>query len=142
VSPKFNCPAVAGEGGRLRDAALASHQSKHDAKLRQAESILLRVLLDRGSATIDDLRGLVEIEPNARWLGALPKRLVGLEIVVHDGYVSSSRETSHARPVARWRMVGRAAAEARLLSLNGLAQLKPSPPSVDLARSANQSLLF
>lgn len=74
---------------------------------------MLRVLLDRGTCTMDDVRELVPVpygvSPAA--FGGVPHALFNAGIITRDGYRPTGRAEAKDRPVAVWRLVDRAAAE-------------------------------
>ncbi len=111
ISTTHNCGRV--EGERRRDNALDLLSERREAVIRQAQRALLRLLLDRGTATADDVRSLVELPPgvNPKVFGAAPGALARLYIIEAAGFTPSCRPVAHARPVRVWQLIDRSAAE-------------------------------
>ena len=109
-------PCNRDEGERRKDAALALLECNREAVILEGRRALLQVLLVRGTATIDDVRGIVRTPPgvNPKAFGAVPSALAKAGIIAHDGYETSSRPEAHARPASRWKLIDEAAANAWL----------------------------
>ncbi len=109
-------PCNRDEGERRKDAALALLECNREAVILEGRRALLHVLLIRGTATIDDVRGIVRTPPgvNPKAFGAVPSALAKAGIIVRDGYKTTSRAAAHARPVSRWKLIDEAAANAWL----------------------------
>lgn len=101
------------EGERLKDVALSLLSARREALIRLGRRALLNTLLERGTATADDVRAAVEVpegvDPKA--LGAVPGELATAGIIRRDGYVRTCRPEAHARPVSIWRMADASKAE-------------------------------
>lgn len=97
------------EGERRKLDALALLAHRREAVVRRAQRALLAVLLEAGSATVDDIRAMVELPPlvGPKVFGAVPTALVRARIIYRDGYAPTSRPTAHARPVSVWRLADR-----------------------------------
>ena len=69
-----DCPECEGERRKLDALALLS--AHREAVIRRAQRALLTVLLETGSATVDDVRELVELPPGVgpKCFGAAPVR--------------------------------------------------------------------
>lgn len=115
-----HCAPVDGrtQGARRRDAAHDLHHQHRDRILRRAQRVLLLTLLERGTATADDVRDAIDlpagIDPVC--LGAVPTPLARAGIICRAGYVGTTRPAAHARPVSVWMLADRAAALAWLHS--------------------------
>ncbi len=109
-------PCNRDEGERRKGAALALLACNREAVIREGRRALLHVLLVRGTATIDDVRGIVRTPPgvNPKAFGVVPSQLANAGIIARDGYETSSRPEAHARPVTRWKLIDEAAATAWL----------------------------
>jgi hypothetical protein len=104
------------DGAARKLSALATLAAWYPDRVRAAQRVLLGLLLDRGQATVDDLRsglGLRDGEPS-RWLGAVPGELRRAGIIARAGYAETARAVAHARPVSVWELRDRAAALAWL----------------------------
>lgn len=103
-------------GGQLRDAALAALAARRPALVRDIQRAAVRLALDRGELTADDLRAAVTIPPGIRpvVVGAAVRMLAVAGILVHAGYRKSLRPVAHRRPLAVWRLADAARAAAWL----------------------------
>ncbi len=101
------------EGQHRRDSALATLEARRRIYVRRGRRGLLTTLLERGIATADDVRALVELPPDVApvCLGAVPGMLARAGIIEREGYASTRRPDGHARPVSVWRLQDRRAAE-------------------------------
>ncbi len=92
------------EGERRRDAALHLLSVLRERTVREAQRALLQVCLERGSATIDDVRDVVTIPDgvNPVCVGASPRPLAEAGLIRRLGYVTTRRPVAHARPVSLW----------------------------------------
>lgn len=74
---------------------------------------LLKALLRRGYATIDDVRAKVALLPgvNPKVFGCVPEELVTLGMIERVGYKQTDRPVAHARTVSIWRLADREAAK-------------------------------
>lgn len=107
-----SCPDCHCEGERRKAKSLALLADHREAVLRRAQRALLTVLLETGSATIDDVRELVELPPgvNPKVFGAAPGVLARAGIIEAAGFTKTCRPTAHARPVSVWTLADRAKA--------------------------------
>lgn len=107
------CAACGNEGERRKLDAFALLTAQREVVVRRAQRALLRVLIETGSATADDVRELVELPPgvNAKCFGAAPSTLARLGVIRADGYAKTCRPTAHARPVTIWALADREKAE-------------------------------
>jgi hypothetical protein len=105
--------------------------------IRSAQRALLRLLLNQGTATADDVRAVVDLPPgiNPKAFGAAPSLLAKRGIIAADGFTRSCRPEAHARPVTVWRLVDPLAAEQWL-------RTHPELPSPDDTAPTVQGLLF
>jgi hypothetical protein len=103
--------AAAGEARKL--AALAGHEVRYASEIRAARRALLRVLFERGTATVDDVWAVLGEAKQRRptWMGAAVRGLRVLRIIRHAGYVETARAVAHSRPVTSWELADRGAAE-------------------------------
>lgn len=117
------------EGERRRDAAHATLEARRRSFVRCGQRALLKTLLERDTATADDVRAAVELPPgiDPKCLGAVPGALVRAGIIIRDGYVPTARADAHARPVSVWRLIDRAAAEQWLIDHPEIPE--PPPPA-------------
>ena len=74
---------------------------------------MLAAILEGGSATIDDVRALVDLPPGIgpKLFGAAPGPLVRAGIIRAAGFAKTCRPAAHARPVTVWELIDGAAAE-------------------------------
>ncbi len=105
------------ESRKLKEEALAGHESTRKAILLKARHIFIRHLLNTGSATADDIRNKFEVPEgvNPNFLGSVPTPFTRGLIINRNGYVESSRPAAHARVVSVWRLINSRKAEAWLL---------------------------
>lgn len=123
VLPAVSTPGA--EAIRRREAAIERHQRRRPWRILAAQAALLRLLLDRDTASVEDLRDVCAVTNghDARWLGAVPRELRVRGIISHAGYHAGRRPESHGRPLSSWRIIDRPAA------LEWLAAHAPvSPP--------------
>lgn len=125
------------EGERRRDAAHAVLEARRESVIRQARRVLLTVLWERDTATMDDVRAVVVVPPEVDpvCLGSVPGGLARAGIIRADGAVRTSRPMAHARPVTVWRLVDRDAAEIWLRE-------HPDLPTHEDQRPAHQRVLW
>jgi hypothetical protein len=106
------------EGERRKDAAHSLLVARRRVYVRRARRALLRLLLERETATADDIAEMVEPTPDGideRWRGTVPGALAELGIIVDTGWSKkSSRPVAHARKITIWGLADRAAALAWL----------------------------
>jgi len=126
---------VQGDGQRLKEQVLTALQARYRTEIAQAQRAMVRLLLERGECTIDDVRAALDLSDTARtkWLGAAVGELQRAGIIRHAGYVASSRAVAHARPISRWALADTSAALSWLRDDAGL-QAVP--------RDGGQGLLF
>jgi hypothetical protein len=107
------CKCGAIEGERRKLDAFAMLTTNRETVIRRAQRALLTVLLETGSATIDDVRELVELPPGVgpKCFGAAPGVLARAKIIRADGFAKTCRPIGHARPVTVWALADRTAAE-------------------------------
>jgi hypothetical protein len=126
------------EGEHLKLAAFALLAASREALIRRARRALLAVLLDRGEATIDDVRVAVPVPDgiNPKAFGPVPGELAEAGIIAAHGYAKSTRPEAHARPVQVWRLADRAAALHWLAMHPDL----PEPEPADLGDQFNNKM--
>ncbi|MCA9109372.1 MAG: hypothetical protein KDA52_05465 [Planctomycetaceae bacterium] len=75
--------------------------------IEQFRRRFLCILLEHGTATIDDVRELMELPTgmDATCLGAVPGPLARAGIIRRVGYVKSERADAHARPISVWELL-------------------------------------
>ncbi len=132
-----DCPEC--EGERRKADALAVLSTHREAVIRRAQRALLTVLLETGSATVDDVRELVELPPGVgpKCFGAAPGALARAKIVRADGFAKTCRPVGHARPVTVWALADRTAAERWLRNHPDMP-----PPEESEGAAASQRVLF
>ena len=128
MSIATNYPTTDGERHKLNAFALLA--ARWEAVIRRARRALLQTMLaGDGIATADDVRAAVELPPgiDPKVFGAAPSELATARIIVRDGFTRSARPKAHARHVARWKLVDRAAAMHWLATHPELAVPGPGP---------------
>jgi len=125
------------EGERRKADALDLLAVHRESVGRSAQRALIRLLLDHGTATADDVRGLVDLPDglNPKLFGATPSPLAKRGIIAADGFTRSCRPEAHARPITVWQLIDRSAAEQWLLA-------HPPLPAPDDTSPTVQGLLF
>ena len=119
------------EGMRRRDAAFTLLEARRAALVRGARRAFLGRLLERGEATIDDVRDVVPLPDgiDPKTFGPIAKALAKLGIIEAAGFAKSRRFEAHARPITVWRLKDRAAGlrwlEANPLIAEPLAVVSP-----------------
>jgi hypothetical protein len=65
---------------------------------------LLQRLLDCGTATVDDVRAVVELPVaiDPKCFGAVPRSLARAKIIRAVGFAPTTRPAGHARPITLW----------------------------------------
>lgn len=106
------------DGKRCRDAAHDLHHQYRDVVIRCAQRVLLRTLLQHGTATADDVRAGIDLPVGVDpvCLGAVPTPLARAGIIHRAGYAITTRGVAHARPVSVWELLNRTAAETWLIA--------------------------
>jgi molybdopterin biosynthesis enzyme len=104
------------EGESLRDAALALLRVHRAALVRDLTRAAVRLALERGTITADDVRSVVPIPPGIRpvVVGVALRDAADAGILRRIGYRPSTRPVAHARPLTVWRLTDPAAAVAWL----------------------------
>lgn len=117
------------EGEALRDGALTHHRVHRSELIRQFTAVALRVALDSGEVCADDVRALVPIPLgiSPTFVGCVFRDLADAGILRRDGYQNSKRPLAHARPISRWRLADRSAAELRLVVRSAIEAVSDSP---------------
>lgn len=103
------------DGEHLRDEALDALRIRRAAVVRDLTRAALRLALERGTLTADDVRAVVPIPPGIRpcVAGAAIRDAAG--ILTQTGeYVRSRRPVAHARPLPVWRLADATGAAAWL----------------------------
>lgn len=119
------------EGKRRKDSAFMLLKARRAALVRRAQRALLGTLIDRGEATIDDVRSIVPLSAGIgpKAFGPVGNELAYAGIIEAAGFVKSRRPKAHARPVTLWRLKDRDAAlrwlEANPLYPEPLADVSP-----------------
>lgn len=115
------------EGEGWRDTAHAILQARRDVIVLRARRVLLLTLLERGTATADDVREAIDLPAavDPVCFGAVPGTLARAGIIRRDGYVPTSRADAHARIVSVWKLVDRTAAERWLSTHPDVPELAP-----------------
>ena len=105
------------EGGARRYAALALLRARRSVLIREMQTAALRIALESGEVTADDVRPLVMIPADIKpaFVGVVFKDLAHAGILRHSGiYRRSCRPVAHARPNPIWRLADAAGASAWL----------------------------
>ncbi len=128
------------EGERRKAEALANLEARREIYVRRGRRALLEALLRSGTATADVVRRSVELPKgvNPKLFGPVPGALARAGIIRQDGFAKTCRAVGHARPVAIWALVDRAAAE-RWLRLN---PDRPDPDESKVIDAKRQGILF
>ena len=97
--------------------------------VRQARRALLQRILERGTATADDVAAAITLPPDidGRCLGAVPGAMANSGMIRLRGYTKSIRPERHASVVAEWELIDRDAA-VRWLAANPDV-VEPAPPA-------------
>jgi len=100
------------DGEARRDAALHLLRIHRAAVVRDLTRAALRLALERGTLTADDVRAVVAIPPGVRpvVVGAAVRYLAEAGIIRRIGYRPSTRAAAHARPLAVWTLADAGAA--------------------------------
>lgn len=118
------------DGVQEKEQQLDRLRKRRAVFVRRGQRALLQRLLDRGTATADDIRESVQlpvgIDPVC--FGAVPTPLARAGIIQRSGYAQSTRPNAHARPVSVWRLLDRAKA---LQWLSKSPDLASQPSSSD-----------
>jgi hypothetical protein len=101
-----------GEGERRRDEILRWLAARRAKIVRRGRRALLTRLLDAGTATVDDVRAVVELPPGIKPVvfGAVPTALADAGLIRAVGYTKTTRPAAHARPIQIWALHDRAGA--------------------------------
>lgn len=104
-------------GEALRDAALTLLRARRASIIRDLTRAAIRIALDQGTVTADDVRAVVPIPAGIRpaVVGAAMRDAADAGAIEHTGtYRRSTRPVAHARPLPIWRLADPAAAVAWL----------------------------
>lgn len=129
VAPELPPPGVpdaeqAAEGERRKDAALAKLEARNPPRTRAAQVVMVRVLLERGECTINDVRRALGLSDgdNTRWLGSVSGGLAKAKVIERAGFVATYRAVANGHTVSVWRLRDGTGAAARAwLAANGAA---------------------
>lgn len=105
------------EAERRKLRAMVAHVAHNGAKVRAAQRAAIEMLLGgAASITVDDVRGKLGelVDDSPKWIGAAFHTLRVAGLIVRDGFALSDRPAAHCRPVSRWTLRDRGAAEAWL----------------------------
>ena len=102
------------DGERRKDGAHALLSARRELYVLRGRRALLATLLDRGTATADDVRSEIKLPEGigAKLFGAVPGVLARAGIIEQDAYARTARPAAHARPLTVWKLKDRAAAVA------------------------------
>ena len=119
------------DGEARKQKRLTAFQERRADYVRQGQRALLTCLLDKTTATADDVRPAVELPPSIdpRCLGAVPGVLAKAGIIRSLGYVKSNRPERHASPIQLWALADRAAAIEWLAANPDVASDDEPPPA-------------
>ena len=98
------------DGERLKHEAHSLFEALRPGILRRTQRRLLAILLQGGTATIDDVRPDVELPPGVdpRCFGAVPGALARAGIIrCTERFPKSRRPIAHARRNAEWELADR-----------------------------------
>jgi hypothetical protein len=106
------------EGKRRRDEALGRLRGHRAAVVRLLQRAAVRIALDAGTVTADDVRALLSIpaDMSPKLVGCAFRDLADAHLVRRIGYRPSVRAVAHARPLSVWQLADAAAAVAWLAS--------------------------
>ena len=102
------------EGERRKGEAFANIEAHREVILLRARRVFCSVLIEKGKATIDDVRAVIVLPDgmNPVCLGPVPTPFARLRLIERAGFIQTTRAEGHARPVSIW----------ELKSPNGVAQ--------------------
>lgn len=106
-------------GEARRDAALNLLRARRANLVRECTAAALRVALDRGEVSADDVRAAVTIPPDIspKLVGVVFRDLADAGILRRSGFRNSTRPAAHARPLSVWSLADALAATARLTAV-------------------------
>lgn len=116
----FSLPPTTAEGQAQRDAALTLLRARRAGLVRACTAAALRVALDRGEVSADDVRAAVPIpaDISPKLVGVVFRDLADAGILRRSGFRNSTRPAAHARPLSVWSLTDAAAATAHLAAVN------------------------
>ena len=123
------------EGERCKGEAFGNLEAHREVILLKSRRVFATVLLEKGRATIDDVRAVIvlPVGMNPVCMGPVATPFARLRFVERAGFAQTTRSEGHARPVSIW----------ELKSPHGVAQWllehPDRPPPVD-PRKEQQSL--
>ena len=123
------------EGERRKGEAFANLEAHREVILLKSRRVFATVLLEKGRATIDDVRAVVVLPVglNPTCFGPVATPFARQRFIERVGFTETTRSEGHARPVSIW----------ELKSPHGVAQWllehPDRPPPVD-PRKEQQSL--
>lgn len=93
-------------GEERKQAAHALLEVHREAYLRLARRTLLELLMQNGTASMDDVRDLVQVPDsiNPKFFGAVPGMLARLNIISAHSAVKTRRKVARARSITLWRL--------------------------------------
>lgn len=141
------------DGECRKRRTLTSLEARRKLLVLRGRRALLVMLLEAGSATIDDVRDVVRLpaDIDPKLFGSVPSHLAFVGIIRADGFVKTSRPKAKARPIQRWALVDRGKAKQWLIDHPDRPDALPSgstvarspDPIIDPAGSvATQRTLF
>jgi hypothetical protein len=122
------------EGERRKLSAHALLAARREIYVRRGRRALLMQLLHNGTATADDVRGVVKLPPgiDPKLFGAVPGPLAASGIVRAAGYIKTARPEGHARPVMLWQLADQAGARDWLAAHPDLPDPEPGDLQLNL----------
>lgn len=92
------------EGELQKDEAFANLEATREWVLLLARRVFATVLLQKGTATIDDVRAVVAIPDgmNPVCMGPVPVPFARQNWIERVGFARTTRTEGHARPVSTW----------------------------------------
>ena len=118
------------DGERRKGEAFTNLEAHREVVLLKARRVFCAVLLEKGRATIDDVRSVIILPDgmNPVCMGPVATSFARLRWIERAGFIQTTRAEGHARPVSIW----------ELKSPNGVAQWlldhPDRPPSVDAGK--------
>ncbi len=112
------------EGERQRDKAFTLLEVHREHLQHEARRAAMRIAIENGRVTPDDIRELVEVPPgiNPVALGPVCRYFATKGILQNAGFEKSCRPIANSRPVTVWGLADRSKAES------WLAANPPRPP--------------
>lgn len=123
------------EGERRKGEAFANLEAHREVILLKSRRVFATVLLEKGRATIDDVRAVVVLPVglNPTCFGPVATPFARQRFIERAGFCETTRSEGHARPVSIWEL------KSPHRVAQWLLEHPDRPPPVDL-RKEQQSL--